>query len=196
MMRKAVIERKTKETDISLCVNLDGTGQSDIDTGIGFFDHMLTLFDFHSDIDLTVKCQGDLYVDSHHSVEDIGIALGKAIKEALGDKKGITRYGHFTIPMDEALVTTDLDISGRAFLVFNTDIPKVVLGNYETEMTEEFFRAVAYQMEVTLHINEAYGNNVHHIIEACFKSFGRALKQAITIDEKKKDMVISSKGVL
>ena len=135
MMRKAVIERKTKETDISLCVNLDGTGQSDIDTGIGFFDHMLTLFAFHSDIDLTVKCQGDLYFDSHHSVEDIGIAVGKAIKEALGDKKGITRYGHFTIPMDEALVTTDLDISGRAFLVFNTDIPKVVLGNYEFDIT-------------------------------------------------------------
>lgn len=195
-MRKAVIERKTKETDIYLSVNLDGTGQSQIDTGIGFFDHMLTLFAFHSDIDLIVKCQGDLYVDSHHSVEDIGIALGKAIKEALGDKKGINRYGHFTIPMDEALVTTDLDISGRAFLVFNLDIPKVILGNYEAEMTEEFFRAVAYNMETTLHINEVYGKNVHHIIEACFKSFGRALRQAVTIDVKNKDKVVSSKGVL
>lgn len=195
-MRKAVIERNTKETQIALEVNLDGTGQADIDTGVGFLDHMLTLLAFHSEMDLTVKCQGDLYVDSHHSVEDIGIALGKAICEALGDKKGIYRYGHFTIPMDEALVTTDLDISGRAFLVFNVDIPKVVLGNYETEMTEEFFRAVAFNMNATLHINEAYGNNVHHIIEACFKSFGRALKQAVAIDEKNKDKIVSSKGVL
>lgn len=195
-MRKAVIERNTKETQIKLDVNLDGTGQANIDTGVGFLNHMLTLLAFHSDIDLTVHCRGDLDVDSHHSVEDIGIALGKAILEALGDKKGINRYGHFTIPMDEALVTTDLDISGRAFLVFNVDIPKVVLGNYETEMTEEFFRAVAYQMNATLHINESYGNNVHHIIEACFKSFGRALKQAIAIDEKNKDKIVSSKGVL
>lgn len=195
-MRKAAIERKTKETQIALEVNLDGTGQAVIDTGIGFLDHMLTLLAFHSEMDLTVKCQGDLYVDSHHSVEDIGITLGQAIFQALGDKKGIYRYGHFTIPMDEALVTTDLDISGRAFLVFNVDIPKIVLGNYETEMTEEFFRAVAFNMNTTLHINEAYGNNVHHIIEACFKSFGRALKQAVAIDEKNKDKIVSSKGVL
>ena len=195
-MRSSTIERHTKETKIKMSLCLDGQGKANIQTGIGFMDHMLELFAFHSGFDLDVVCDGDLKVDSHHSVEDLGIVLGMCIKEALGDKKGITRYGQMTIHMDEALVTTDLDISGRAFLVFNTDIPKVVLGNYETEMTEEFFRAVAYQMEVTLHINEAYGNNVHHIIEACFKSFGRALKQAITIDEKKKDMVISSKGVL
>lgn len=195
-MRKASIERNTKETKISLEVDLDGTGQANVDTGIGFLDHMLTLLAFHSNIDLTVKCQGDLYVDSHHSVEDMGIALGKAINQALGDKKGIYRYGHFTVPMDEALVTTDLDISGRSFLVFNVDIPKVILGNYEAEMTEEFFRAVAFHMNATLHINEAYGNNVHHIIEACFKSFGRALKQAVLIDERNKDKINSSKGVL
>lgn len=195
-MRKTSIERNTKETKISLEVDLDGTGQANVDTGIGFLDHMLTLLAFHSNIDLTVKCQGDLYVDSHHSVEDMGIALGKAINQALGDKKGIYRYGHFTVPMDEALVTTDLDISGRSFLVFNVDIPKVILGNYEAEMTEEFFRAVAFHMNATLHINEAYGNNVHHIIEACFKSFGRALKQAVLIDERNKDKINSSKGVL
>lgn len=195
-MRKTSIERNTKETQISLEVDLDGTGQANVDTGIGFLDHMLTLLAFHSNIDLTVKCQGDLYVDSHHSVEDMGIALGKAINQALGDKKGIYRYGHFTVPMDEALITTDLDISGRSFLVFNVDIPKVILGNYEAEMTEEFFRAVAFHMNATLHINEAYGNNVHHIIEACFKSFGRALKQAVLIDERNKDKINSSKGVL
>lgn len=195
-MRKARVERNTLETKIVLEVNLDGTGKADIHTGIGFFDHMLTLLAFHSGFDLMVNCQGDLFVDSHHSVEDIGITLGQAILQALGDKKGIYRYGHFTIPMDEALVTTDIDISGRSFLVFNTTIPKTVLGNYETEMTEEFFRAVAFEMKATLHINEAYGHNVHHIIEACFKSFARALKAAVAIDENNKDKVISSKGVL
>ena len=211
-MRKAKLERNTNETQISLELNLDGTGKADIQTGIGFFDHMLTLLAFHSEIDLKMICHGDLEVDSHHSVEDMGIALGKAILEALGDKKGILRYGHFTIPMDEALVTCDLDISGRSFLVFNVDIPKLTLGistlntrkllpkvnlgNYESEMTEEFFRAVAYNMNATLHLNEAYGKNVHHIIEACFKSFGRALKQAVSIDEKNKDKIVSSKGVL
>lgn len=195
-MRKARIERNTKETQIVIEVNLDGHGQADIQTGIGFLDHMLTLLAFHSEMDLMVRCHGDLDVDSHHTVEDIGIALGKVILEAMGDKKGIYRYGHFTIPMDEALVSADLDISGRAFLVFNVDIPKVVLGNYETEMTEEFFRAVAFQMNATLHINEAYGQNVHHIIEACFKAFARALKQAVAIDFKNKDKIISSKGVL
>ena len=190
------LERNTNETQISLEINLDGTGKAEIQTGIGFFDHMLTLLAFHSEMDIKMICHGDLEVDSHHSVEDMGIALGKTILEALGDKKGITRYGHFIIPMDEALVTCNLDISGRSFLVFNVDIPKVNLGNYESEMTEEFFRAVAYNMNATLHINEAYGNNVHHVIEACFKAFGRALKEAVRIDEKNKDKVISSKGVL
>lgn len=195
-MRKAQIIRNTNETNISLDLDLDGTGKVNVDTGVGFLDHMLTLLAFHSDIDLNLVCKGDLEVDSHHSVEDIAIALGKAILEALGDKKGIQRYGHFTIPMDEALVTCDLDISGRSFLVFNVDIPKIVLGNYETEMTEEFFRALAFNMNSTLHLNEAYGNNVHHIIEACFKAFARALKQAIKIDEDNADKIVSSKGVL
>ncbi len=195
-MRKAQIVRNTNETKISLDINLDGTGKVNVNTGIGFMDHMLTLFAFHSDIDLNLICDGDLEVDSHHSVEDIAIALGKGILEALGDKKGIQRYGHFTIPMDEALVTCDLDISGRSFLVFNVDIPKLVLGNYETEMTEEFFRALAFNMNSTLHLNEAYGNNVHHIIEACFKAFARALKQAIKIDVNNADKIVSSKGVL
>ena len=174
-MRKAQLERNTNETQIELEINLDGTGKAQIQTGIGFFDHMLTLLAFHSEMDIKMICHGDLEVDSHHSVEDMGIALGKTILEALNDKKGITRYGHFTIPMDEALVTCDLDISGRSFLVFNVDIPN---------------------MNATLHINEAYGNNVHHVIEACFKAFGRALKEAVRIDEKNKDKVISSKGVL
>ena len=195
-MRKAAVKRQTKETDIILELNLDGKGTAEINTGIGFFDHMLTALAVHGGIDLKVICRGDLEVDGHHTVEDIGIALGKVILEALGDKKGIYRYGHFTIPMDEALVKVDLDISGRSFLVFNVDIPKVVLGNYEAEMTEEFFRAVAFQMNATLHMNEAYGQNVHHIIEACFKAFARALKQAVAIDSKNKDKIISSKGVL
>ena len=182
-MREAKLKRNTNETQISLEINLDGTGKAEIQTGIGFFDHMLTLLAFHSEMDIKMICHGDLEVDSHHSVEDMGIALGKTILEALGDKKGITRYGHFTIPMDEALVTCNLDISGRSFLVFNVDIPKVNLGNYESEMT-------------TLHLNEAYGNNVHHVIEACFKAFGRALKEAVRIDEKNKDKIVSSKGVL
>ena len=181
-MREAKLKRNTNETQISLEINLDGTGKAEIQTGIGFFDHMLTLLAFHSEMDIKMICHGDLEVDSHHSVEDMGIALGKTILEALGDKKGITRYGHFTIPMDEALVTCNLDISGRSFLVFNVDIPKV--------------RAVAYNMNATLHLNEAYGNNVHHVIEACFKAFGRALKEAVRIDEKNKDKIVSSKGVL
>ena len=155
-MREAKLERNTNETQISLEINLDGTGKAEIQTGIGFFDHMLTLLAFHSEMDIKMICHGDLEVDSHHSVEDMGIALGKTILEALGDKKGITRYGHFTIPMDEALVTCNLDISGRSFLVFN----------------------------------------VHHVIEACFKAFGRALKEAVRIDEKNKDKIVSSKGVL
>lgn len=195
-MRVATTERITKETQIVLELNLDGTGQSSIDTGVGFLDHMLTLLSFHGQFDLDVTCHGDLKVDSHHTIEDIGIALGQVFLEALGDKKGITRYGSFTIPMDEALVTTNVDISGRAFLVFNVDLPRVRLGNYDVEMTEEFFRAFAYNANMTLHINELYGSNTHHKIEACFKSVGRALKEAVSIDEANKDKVVSSKGVL
>ena len=195
-MRNHEISRKTKETQIELSLNVDGSGQADIQTGVGFLDHMLTLFAFHSRMDLSVHCQGDLYVDSHHSVEDIGIALGTALKNALGDKRGIQRYGSFTIPMDEALVTVDLDLSGRPYLVFNAELPTPLLGNFETEMTEEFFRAFSYNSLMTLHINEHYGKNTHHIIEAMFKATGRALKQAVSIDEKYKDEVSSSKGVL
>lgn len=195
-MRHAYIKRDTKETKIELSLNIDGSGKCSIDTGIGFLDHMLTLLSFHGNFDIDLKCDGDLDVDSHHTTEDIGIALGLAFSEALGDKKGITRYGSFTIPMDETLVMCNLDISGRPFLVFNCDIPKVQLGNYETEMTEEFFRAFAYNSLITLHINELYGENVHHIIEATFKAMARALKQACKIDEENKDKVVSSKGVL
>lgn len=195
-MRESKIQRSTKETKIELSLQLDGMGNAEISTGVGFLDHMLTLLAFHSNFDITLQCDGDLEVDSHHTVEDIGIALGECFKEALGDKKGIGRYGEFTIPMDEALVRTTLDISGRSYLVYNVDLSMQLLGNYETEMTEEFFRAFAYNAGITLHINELYGKNTHHIIEACFKSLGRALKQAITIDENQKDKIMSSKGLL
>jgi imidazoleglycerol-phosphate dehydratase len=195
-MRESSIDRETKETKIQLSLNLDGKGDANIDTGVGFLDHMLTLLAFHARMDLSLKCEGDLQVDSHHTVEDIGIALGIALKNALGEKRGIVRYGSFTIPMDEALVTVDLDLSGRSYLVYNAELPTAVLGNYETEMTEEFFRAFAYNSLMTLHINEHYGRNTHHIIEAMFKATGRALRKAVSIDEEFKDEVSSSKGVL
>ncbi|HAD22891.1 MULTISPECIES: imidazoleglycerol-phosphate dehydratase HisB [Kandleria] len=195
-MREYSINRETKETKIQLSLNLDGKGDANIDTGVGFLDHMLTLLAFHARMDLSLKCEGDLQVDSHHTVEDIGIALGIALKNALGEKRGIVRYGSFTIPMDEALVTVDLDLSGRSYLVYNAELPTAVLGNYETEMTEEFFRAFAYNSLMTLHINEHYGRNTHHIIEAMFKATGRALRKAVSIDEEFKDEVSSSKGVL
>ncbi|MGM9951968.1 MAG: imidazoleglycerol-phosphate dehydratase HisB [Intestinibaculum porci] len=195
-MRQATISRHTKETKITCELNLDGTGKADVQTGIGFLDHMLTLLSFHSRFDLKVHCDGDLEVDSHHSVEDIGIALGDCLTQALGEKRGIVRYGSFTIPMDEALVTVDLDLSGRPYLVYHATLNTPVLGNYETEMTEEFFRALSDHAKMTLHINEHYGKNTHHIIEAMFKATGRALKQAVAIDEKYKDEISSSKGVL
>jgi len=195
-MREAIIDRKTRETKIKMRLNLDGEGKANIHTGIGFMDHMLELFAFHGSFDLDVECDGDIEVDSHHSVEDIGIVLGDCIKEALGDKLGIYRYGFFKMPMDETLFETTLDISGRPFLVYNATLNTQVLGNYETEMTEEFFRAVAMHSLMTLHLNLIYGVNTHHIIEAMFKSFARALKQAVTIDESQKDKVVSSKGIL
>lgn len=195
-MRTSQISRKTKETQIDMMLNLDGTGQASIHTGIGFMDHMLELFAFHSGFDLTVQCTGDIQVDSHHSVEDLGIVLGMCIKEALGDKKGIMRYGEMTIPMDEALVTTHLDLSGRPYLVYHAQLQMALLGHYETEMTKEFFKAVSDQAMMTLHINQIYGKNTHHIIEAMFKSFARALKKAVMIDEAHRDQVVSSKGVL
>lgn len=195
-MRKSSIQRNTKETKISMTLDLDGQGKANVQTGIGFMDHMLELFAFHGNFDLDVTCNGDIQVDSHHSVEDLGIVLGMCIKEALGDKKGITRYGQMTIPMDEAMVTTTLDLSGRPYLVYHATLSMPILGNYETEMTKEFFKAVSDQSLMTLHINEAYGENTHHIIEAMFKSFARALKQAVAIDEANKNKVVSSKGLL
>ena len=193
--RCAEIKRKTAETQVSVKLNLDGEGKCDIATGIGFLDHMLTLLAKHSFMDLTVKAKGDLEVDSHHTVEDIGIVLGEALQEALGDKAGIHRYGNCFIPMDETLAQVCLDFSGRPFLVFGAEIPKIKLGNYDTEMTEEFFRAVAMQCGLTLHIRVLYGSNVHHVIEAIFKAFARAVAEAAAVDPRVKG-VMSSKGVL
>ena len=195
-MREAHIERDTKETKVKVDLNLDGSGKVDVATGVGFMDHMLELLAFHGKFDLYVRVDGDLQVDSHHTIEDLGIVLGQCVSQALGDKKGITRYGAFTIPMDEALVACHLDLSGRPFLVFNVTLDNVLLGNYQTELTEEFFRAFAFNSGMTLHFNEAYGKNMHHVIEACFKSFARALKEAVTINEKYRDEIVSSKGVL
>ncbi len=189
------VERKTAETQVVVRLNLDGEGTCDISTGIGFLDHMLTLLAKHGFLDLAVKAKGDLEVDSHHTVEDIGIVLGSALKEAVGDKAGIHRYGNCFIPMDETLAQVCLDFSGRPFLVFDAEIPKVQIGNFEAEMTEEFFRAVAVNCGLTLHIRVLYGSNVHHIIEAIFKAFARALAEAVARDARVKG-VMSSKGVL
>ena len=196
-MRIAEKNRDTKETKIYEKIYLDGNGNSDIDTGIGFFDHMLTLFAFHSNFDLVVKADGDLEVCDHHTIEDCGILLGKLFLEALGDKKGIARYGSMNLPMDEVLCNVTLDISGRPYLVFHADLSgNQKLGGYDTEMTEEFFRALAFNAGITLHLNEHYGQNTHHIIEGIFKSTARALKQAVSIDESKVGDLPSSKGVL
>lgn len=194
-MRTAKLERKTKETDLEIIFNLDGKGECDVDTGIGFFDHMLELFSRHGNLDLNLKCKGDLNVDNHHTVEDVGIILGSAIKSAFGDKKQITRYSNVFLPMDEALVQVVIDVSGRSFLRFDCDVPVERVGEFETEMLEEFFYALAINAGITLHINLEYGKNAHHIIEAVFKGFGRALKLAATIDESI-DGVLSTKGVL
>lgn len=192
-MRKSQIERNTKETQIALSLNLDGNGKYDVDTGVGFFDHMMTLFACHSGFDLSVKCKGDVRVDGHHSVEDIGIVLGKAIAQALGDKVGIKRYSSVTIPMDESLANVTVDISGRQFLVFNAEGMTGKVGDFDIELVEEFFRAVANQAGLTLHINLRYGSNNHHKIEAIFKAFARALKEATEVVGNK---IPSSKGML
>lgn len=192
-MRKVTKERNTKETKIKMSINLDGNGTSTIDTGVGFFDHMLTLLAFHSKFDLDIKANGDLYVCDHHTIEDIGILLGNAIKEALGDKRGINRYGSFTIPMDETLCNVTLDISGRPYLVYHCELKRESIGTYSTEMTEEFLRALAVQAGITLHVNVYYGTNDHHKVEAIFKALGRALKQAVEITGTE---IPSSKGVL
>ena len=191
-MRTAKKERVTKETDVKIEINLDG-GEVEISTGIGFFDHMLTAFAFHAGFGLDCKVTGDLEVDNHHTAEDTGIVLGAAFKEALGGTKGITRYGNFTIPMDESLAVVSLDISNRPFLVFNAELKQELCGDYETAVTEEFFRAFAENAGITLHINIPYGTNAHHQVEACFKAVAHALRQAVTLNGGE---VLSTKGVL
>jgi Imidazoleglycerol-phosphate dehydratase len=193
--RIAQLDRKTNETNITIEVNLDGEGIYNIDTGIGFFDHMLTLAAKHGIIDLNIKAEGDLYVDAHHTVEDVGIALGKCIEKALGDKKGITRYGTSFLPMDETLALVSMDISGRPYLVFEAEFNSPMVGEMDTELVEEFFRAVAFNAGITLHAKVLYGKNAHHMIEALFKAFGRSLREAVTKDERIKG-VMSTKGSL
>lgn len=195
MPRTAQIHRQTGETNVTLALDLDGSGQSTIQTGVGFFDHMLTLLAKHSLIDLTVQAQGDLHVDAHHTVEDVGICFGKALFEALGNKSGIRRYGSMTLPMDETLVTSALDLSGRAFCVWNAEVPLETLGTFNSQLAEEFWRAVAGNALMNLHIMCHYGKNTHHIIEAIFKATARALRQAVEIDPRGTG-VPSTKGVL
>lgn len=195
-MRIAKINRKTNETDIKLKLNLDGTGESKINSGCGFLDHMLTLLSRHARFDLEVTCVGDTYVDYHHSVEDIGIVLGQALKKALGDMKGITRYGSFLLPMDETLILSAVDISGRSHLAYGLKIPSQRVGDFDTELTEEFFISLVRNADITLHINQISGTNSHHIIEGAFKSVARSLKTAVAIDQQFKDEIPSTKGVL
>lgn len=192
-MRSAVVERKTKETEIYISLNLDG-GNVEISTGIGFFDHMLTAFAIHGGLGLNVKVKGDLEVDCHHTIEDAGIVLGKAFNEALADKSGIARYGSFYIPMDEALAFASVDISGRPFLVYNATYPQAIVGAYDCCMTEEFFRAFAFNAGITLHINSEYGSNSHHIIEAIFKAVAHAMKSAMV--KTNMSQALSTKGSL
>lgn len=195
-MRISEINRKTYETDIKLTLNLDGTGKSEIDTGCGFLDHMLTLFAKHGRFDLNVACVGDTYVDDHHTVEDIGIALGDAFSVALGDKKGIIRYGNMILPMDEALILSAVDLSGRGHLEYDLDIPTDKVGAFDTELVVEFFLAFVRNAKCTLHIKSLAGRNSHHIIEGAFKSVARSLKDAVSIDAEYKDEIPSTKGVL
>ena len=195
-MRQAEVSRKTGETDIRLRLELDGTGKSVIDTGVGFREHIRTLFARHGRCDLEVSCKGDTYVDDHHSVEDIGIALGKAFEKALGDKKGIVRYGSTILPMDESLILSAVDLSGRGLLVYDLQIPAEKVGTFDTELTEEFFRALAHNACATLHIKQLSGGNSHHIIEGAFKSVARSLRAAVAIDPACADEIPSTKGVL
>lgn len=193
MNRVAKIDRNTKETEIRCELCIDGEGKSSIDTGIGFFDHMMTLFAFHSKMNINLKAKGDLYVCDHHTVEDVGIILGKCFKEALGDKKGIERYGFMSLPMDEALAEISLDISGRSFLVFNCELKREKVGNLSCEMVEEFLRAFAFNAGITLHVQVPYGSNDHHKIEAIFKALGQSLKKAVKVTSEE---LPSTKGVL
>ncbi len=195
-MRTSEIKRTTTETDISLSLSLDGTGKSEISSGCGFLDHMLTLFARHGSFDLKVICKGDTQVDYHHTAEDIGIVLGSAFREALGDMKGITRYGSMLLPMDEALILVAADISGRSHLSYSLSIPSQKVGDFDTELVREFFEAFVRKSEITLHIRQLDGENSHHIIEGAFKALARAMKQAVSIDEKNKESIPSTKGVL
>jgi imidazoleglycerol-phosphate dehydratase len=195
-MRKSEIIRKTAETDITLSLNLDGTGRSAINTGIGFLDHMLELFARHSKFDLDIQCIGDTHVDNHHSVEDIGICLGTAFAQALGDARGVSRYSDVTLPMDEALVLCAVDVSGRGSLSIDVTLPDRTAGAMETELLEEFMLAYARKAGITLHIRMLEGKNTHHIVEACFKAVARALRNAVRIDNEYSDEIPSTKGIL
>lgn len=195
-MRTSEIIRKTAETDISLSLNLDGSGKSQIATGCGFLDHMLTLFAAHGKFDLTVSCKGDTWVDDHHTVEDVGICLGKAFSEALGEKRGIVRYGNMILPMDEALILSAVDISGRSYLGFQLDIPTEKIGSFDSELVEEFFLGFVRQCPMSLHIRKLAGSNSHHIAEGAFKSVARSLKAAVAVDSADPNAIPSTKGVL
>ncbi len=195
--RSSNVIRETRETRIDLTIDLDGAGRTDISTGIGFFDHMLNLFGAHGRFDLVLSCTGDTEVDGHHSVEDVGIALGQAVQKALRDKRGIRRYGTFFLPMDEALVMVSLDVSGRPFLIYDGgDAMAPMIGQYDTELTEEFLRAFAFNAGITLHVRVMYGTNSHHKVEAIFKALGRALHAAVEIDPETADEIPSTKGIL
>ena len=195
-MRKAKVNRKTKETNIFCEINIDGTGQNEISTGIGFFDHMLEIFSHHSLIDLKLKAEGDIHVDFHHTVEDAGYVLAEAINKAIGEKKGISRYGFFYIPMDESLSRTVIDFCGRPEFVWKVNLGLKKIGEMDTELFHEFFKAFCNASKCNLHIENFYGDNNHHIIESCFKSFARSIRQALTVDERIKNIIPSSKGTL
>ena len=195
-MRTSKVKRKTKETDISCDINIDGTGKNEISTGIGFFDHMLEIFSHHSLVDLKLKAKGDIHVDFHHTVEDAAYVLAEAIDKAIGEKKGINRYGFFYIPMDESLSRTVIDFSGRPEFVWKVNLGLKKIGEMDTELFHEFFKAFCNESKCNLHIENFYGDNNHHIIESCFKSFARSIKQALTVDERIKNIIPSSKGAL
>ncbi|MHB2168298.1 imidazoleglycerol-phosphate dehydratase HisB [Alsobacter sp. R-9] len=195
-MRSASLSRKTAETDIAVSIGLDGTGSCRIGTGVGFLDHMLELFARHGLFDVTATCAGDLHVDQHHSVEDVGIALGQAFAKALGDKKGIRRYASVHLPMDETLTRVSIDISGRPFLVFRTTFTRDKIGTFDTELVREWFQAFAMNAGITLHVETLYGDNNHHIAESCFKGLARALREAVSVDPREADRVPSTKGSL
>lgn len=195
-MRESRIRRQTAETDVEISLNLDGSGKSSVNTGVGFLDHMLVLFSRHGGFDLNVTCKGDIAVDDHHSVEDIGIVLGQAFKEALGNMAGINRYGNIILPMDEALILAACDISGRCFLQFDLDLPATKVGTFDTELCQEFFLAFTRNSNITLHFKQLSGSNTHHIIEGCFKAFGRILKEAVGIDKSLNGEIPSTKGLI